>query len=330
MNHEYTQQSPLQSGYGARTTAGELAANKDLTGKIAIVTGGHSGLGLETARVLAEAGAKVIIPVRSLAKAAEAVARIPGAELAELDLTDPQSINHFAAEFLESHRPLHLLIHSAGIMAVPEQYDGKGNELQFSTNFLGPFQLTARLWPALVAAKEARVVIVSSKGHRISNIDFEDLDFKRRGYNKWAAYGQSKTAASLFAVELDRRGKDAGVRAFSVHPGSIVTNLSQFLSDDEMKAMGALDDHGRRAFSNTDEEKKTVPEGAATIVWCATSEQLNGMGGVYCENVNIARLMEESEDASDSRIQGVKAWATDREAAQKLWSVAESLTGTSL
>ncbi|MUG87140.1 SDR family NAD(P)-dependent oxidoreductase [Paenibacillus timonensis] len=320
-----TPQAPLSTGYGPRTTAAEVIAHTNLAGKIAIVTGGHSGLGLETSKRLAEAGAKVILPARSLQKAAEAAASIPGAEAAELDLSDPASIDAFAGQFLDSARPLHMLIHSAGIMAIPLERDALGHELQLSTNFLGPFRLTARLWPALKTAGEARVVIVSSRGHRLGDIRWDDLDYNKGGYEKWAAYGQSKTAASLFAVELDLRGREHGIRAFAVHPGSIVTNLSQFLSDDEMLAMGALDEHGQRTFSGYDDERKTVPEGAATIVWCATSEMLRGKGGVYCENVDIAELIGTGQP-DDAPRPGVNEYAVDKDAAKRIWHVAESMT----
>ncbi|WP_217593933.1 SDR family NAD(P)-dependent oxidoreductase [Cohnella sp. GbtcB17] len=328
MTTVFTPQAPLSTGYGPRTTAAEVLAHTDLTGKIAIVTGGHSGLGLETSRQLAEAGAKVILPARSLQKAAEAAASIPGAEAAELDLADPASIDAFARQFLDSARPLHMLVHSAGIMAIPLERDKLGHELQFSTNFLGPFRLTARLWPALKAAGEARVVIVSSRGHRLGDIRWDDIDYRKGEYEKWAAYGQSKTAASLFAVELDLRGRGRGIRAFAVHPGSIVTNLSQYLTDDEMRGMGALDERGRRTFTAYNDERKTVPEGAATIVWCAASEMLRGKGGVYCENVDIAKLVVAGEsNTNDAPRFGVEAYAVDQEAAKRLWSVAESMTG---
>ncbi|WP_341869749.1 SDR family NAD(P)-dependent oxidoreductase [Paenibacillus protaetiae] len=242
MTNSYTTTTPqaaLLTGFGPRTTAEEVMRGIDLTGKTAIVTGGHSGLGLETSRVLAAAGAKVIIPVRNREKAAAAVSAIPGAELELLDLADPNSIDAFAERIIRSGQPVHMLIHNAGIMAIPQLLrDARGYELHFSTNYLGPFQLTARLWPALKKAHGARVVIVSSRAYRLSAVQFGDIHYERREYEKWAAYGQSKTADILFAVELDRLGRKYGVRAFAVHPGSIVTGLSQYLSDEEMKGMG--------------------------------------------------------------------------------------------
>lgn len=321
--NEITIQAPIQSGFGPRTTAREALGGEDLSGKVAIVTGGYSGLGLETARVLAEAGATVIVPARTPEKARASVAHIPGVELETLDLLDPASIDAFADRFLATNRPLHILIDSAGIMASPLARDARGYEAQFATNHLGHFQLAARLWPALVKAKGARVVSVSSRGHAISGIDFNDPFFETREYEKWTAYGQSKTANALFAVELDKRGKSYGVRAFSVHPGSIVTELSRSLSDDEMRAMGALDEQGQRVFREYNDEFKTISEGAATIVWCAVNKQLEGRGGVYCENVDIAQAV----PADNPRGPGVKPWATNPEFAEQLWNLSEELTG---
>ncbi|MEB9338288.1 SDR family NAD(P)-dependent oxidoreductase, partial [Bacillus cereus] len=202
-NNENTIQKPIYSGFGARTTAKEALGGKDLSGKIAIVTGGYSGLGLEITRVLAEAGATVIVPARRIEQAQEATANIPRVELEKLDLINPDSIDAFANRFLSTGRPLHILVNGAGIMANPLKRDVRGYESQFATNHLGHFQLTARLWPALVQANGARVVSVSSRGHRICGVDFNDPNFTNRHYDKWQAYGQSKTANALFAVELD-------------------------------------------------------------------------------------------------------------------------------
>ncbi|MBB6729424.1 oxidoreductase [Cohnella zeiphila] len=324
--NEWTPQKPLNSGFGPRTTAAEALGDVDLKGKVAIITGGYSGLGLETARVLAGAGAQIIVPARTPEKAKAALASVPGAELEMLDLMDPASIDAFAERFLRSERPLHILVNSAGVMASEEAYDGRGFEQQFAVNHLGHFQLTARLWPALQAAEGARVVSVSSKGHRLGGIDFDDLFFQNKPYRKWAAYAQSKTANALFALELDRRGQSAGVRAFSVHPGSILTDLARHLSDEELQAMGAINEQGQRGFTSYNEEQKTVPEGAATIVWCAVSPMLDGKGGVYCENADIARTVEPGQEGQPNQA-GVSPWATDPESAARLWSVSERLTG---
>ncbi|GGE34875.1 oxidoreductase [Pullulanibacillus camelliae] len=318
-----TKQVPIDSGFGPRTTAQEVLGNQNLKGKIAIITGGYSGLGLEATRVLAEAGATVIVPARTREKAEAALKDLPNIELETLDLSDPQSINAFTQRFLASSRPLHILINAAGIMAVPLKRDSRGFESHFATNHLGHFQLTAGLWPALKQANGARVISMSSRGHRMSGIDFADPNYHHRDYDKWMAYGQSKTANALFAVELDKRGKADNVRAFAVHPGTIVTDLARHLSDEELKAMGALDERGQRRIMEYNHETKTIPEGAATIVWCAISEQLKGKGGVYCENVDIAEI-----NPVNSPTPGVRPWAMDLKDAERLWTLSEELTGT--
>lgn len=212
-----TEQRPLKSGFGANTTAREVLAGRDLTGKTAIVTGGYSGVGLETTRALAEAGATVVVPARTQEKARTALAGIPRVEMETLELIDPASIDAFTSRFLGSGRPLDILINNAGIMAPPLRRGPRGYESQFATNHLGHFQLTARLWPALKRAAKARVVSVSSTGISFGGVDFDDPNFERREYDKWKAYGQSKTANALFAVALDKRGEGHGIRAFSVH-----------------------------------------------------------------------------------------------------------------
>lgn len=314
-------QFPIDSGYDAQTTARQALDGADLSGKIAIVTGGASGLGLETTRALVSAGATVIVSARMTDHARQALAGIERVELAPLDLLDPASISAYAQRFVDSGRPLHLLINNAGVMAAPLTRDARGYETQFSANHLGHFQLTAQLLPALLKADGARVVALSSRGHRYGGVDVVDPNFERRAYDKWQAYGQSKTANALFALELDRRGATHGIRAFSVHPGRIIdTGLARHLSNDELRAAGVLDEHDRvRADSGC----KTVEQGAATTVWCAASASLQGMGGVYCEDVDIARAV----DADSTEDFGVRPWATDPEAAQRLWAVSETLTG---
>lgn len=313
-----SKQAPIPSGFGAKTTARVALGDVDLFGKTAIVTGGYSGLGMETARVLTEAGATVIVPARSPHKAREALRSFARIEMETIDLMDPSSIDSFAARFLETGRPLHLLVHSAGIMATQLQRDARGYEAQLTTNHLGHFHLTARLWSALRKAGGARVVSVSSRAHRIAGVDFSDPNFERREYQKWPAYGQSKSANVLFAVGLDLRGEPHGVRAFAVHPGTVLTDLARHLSQAELRELGALDDQGR---VRTDEGSglKTVEQGAATSVWCATSPQLRGMGGVYCEDCDVA----EATSADEPRPSGVRPWAVDPELAEKLWTLSE-------
>ena len=225
-----TPQQPIGSGFGYRSTAAEVIAGIDLSGKLAIVTGGYSGLGIETVKALAGAGASIVVPARRVEHAREELAGIERVEVDELDLGDQDSVKAFAERFLESGRDLDLLINNAAIMANAETRVGPGWESQFATNHLGHYTLTNLLWPALVAGGGARVVELSSRGHKRSGIRFDDIMFEHEPYEKWAAYGQAKSANSLFAVQLDLLGQDAGVRAFSVHPGGIITPLQRHLT----------------------------------------------------------------------------------------------------
>jgi NAD(P)-dependent dehydrogenase (short-subunit alcohol dehydrogenase family) len=239
-------------------------------------------------------------------------------EVESLDLFIPDTIDAFATRFLETGRPLNILINNAGIMAPPLSRDARGIESQLATNHLGHFQLTARLWPALRKARGARVVALSSRGHAYSAFDFEDPNFERRPYDKWIAYGQSKTAIALFALALDSRGEPDQVRAFSVHPGAILTELMRFMPDDEIRsAINA---------SEGIEPLKSTEQGAATSIWCATSSQLDGMGGVYCENCDIAVAV--PTDFAERR--GVRPWACDPALAERLWMKSEEWTGVTL
>ncbi|WP_219837040.1 oxidoreductase [Paenibacillus sp. R14(2021)] len=314
-------QTPLHTGFGPRTTAKEALGGQDLTGKIAIVTGGYAGLGLEAVKVLASAGATVIVPARTPEKAQAALSGVPGVELERLELMDPASIDAFAERFRTTGRPLHILINSAGIMATPLARDSRGFESQLATNHLGHFQLTARLWPALKKAEGARIISVSSRGHQLGGFDFEDPNFNTRDYERWAAYAQSKTANALFAVAMDKRGEAHGVRTFSVHPGTIITNLSRYMTDDELGAISTLNEQGERVLSEYNDEFKTIEEGAATFVWSAVHPQLDGKGGVYCENGDIAII------TSTPFTPGVYEWAVNAEDAERLWTLSEQLTG---
>jgi NAD(P)-dependent dehydrogenase (short-subunit alcohol dehydrogenase family) len=321
-------QRPVFSGLGFSTTAEEALGGRSLAGKLAVVTGGYSGIGLETTRVLSAAGATVIVPVRSPEKARLNLAGIPRVEQAELDLWDPASIDAFAQGFLATGRPLDLLINNAGIMASPLARDFRGNESQFSANHLGHFQLTARLWPALRKAEGARVVALTSRGHRFSEVHFDDPNFDRRPYDKWRAYGQSKTANALFALGHDLRGRDFGVRAFSVHPGGIATDLARHLTDEDLKAFNLTrHDDGRVTPDDTNTHRfKTVPQGAATTIWCATSPLLERVGGVYCEDCDVSKVV--PSEVGDFRVEnGVAPWACDPELAERLWGLSEALTG---
>ena len=263
-----TPQHKIGSGFGSRSGTGDVLQGVDLSGKLAVVTGGYSGLGLETTRALANAGAQVVVPARRRAAAQDAVGDLPGVEIAELDLSDLESVRGFAELFLASGRSIDLLINNAGIMACPETRISPGWEAQFVINHLGHYALVNRLWPAIVPGG-ARVVAVSSSGHHNSAIRWDDVHFQR-DYDKWEAYGQAKTANVLFALHLDTLGRDAGVRAFSLHPGSILTPLQRHLRDEEMIARGWIDENGNLADPNF----KTPDQGAATQVWAATSPNL--------------------------------------------------------
>jgi NAD(P)-dependent dehydrogenase (short-subunit alcohol dehydrogenase family) len=305
-------QQPIHSGFGAQTTAREVMGDRRLDGTVAIVTGGYAGIGLETVRVLAGAGAQVVVPARNLDKARAALGDIRGVTVDTMDLTDPASIDGFTARFLASERPLHLLINNAGIMAVPLSRDARGFEAHLATNHVGHFQLTKRLMPALERANGARVVALSSRGHVYSAFNFEDPHYEHRPYEKMPAYGQSKTANVLFAVALDARGRSANIRAFALHPGAILeTDLGRHFAPQEWQA--AIERATRVGGF------KTVEQGAATTVWCATSPALAGMGGVYCEDCDIAVAV--PADHPDPR--GVRPWAIDPPSAERLWTLSE-------
>ena len=315
-----TKQAPLPSGFTAQTTAHEALGSRRLDVLTAIVTGGYVGIGLETTRALSAAGATVVVPARSADKARAALSGLARVELDSLDLSAPASIDAFATRFLASGRALHMLINNAGIMATPLARDARGFESQLATNHLGHFQLTARLWPALLAARGARVVALSSRGHARASVDLDDPNFERRPYDKWVAYGQAKTSNALFALALDARGEAHRVRAFSVHPGAVLTELGRSVPEDEMRAIRArLAAAGHTAY-------KTTEQGAATSVWCAVSPQLDGLGGVYCEDVDIAKAV----PADFTEPSGVRPWAMDPALAERLWAKSEEWTGVRL
>lgn len=316
-----TPQRLIGSGFNAQSTADDVLSGIDLTGKLALVTGGYSGIGLETTRALAAAGAHVVVPARRPEQAKEALAGIEGVELGELDLGDLDNVRAFAEGFLASGRGIDIVINSAGIMACPQTRVGPGWEAQFATNHLGHFALVNRLWPAIVEGG-ARVVAVSSAGHRYSGIRWDDVQFEH-GYDKWQAYGQAKTANVLFAVQLDLLGRDSGVRAFALHPGGIMTPLQRHLPRQEMVDAGWID-----AAGNLLVDFKTPEQGAATQLWAATSPQLDGMGGVYCEDCDIAPPHDDTAGAQPvgSAI-GVFPYAVDPEQAARLWALSAELTG---
>lgn len=321
-NYQGALQKPIGSGFNAKSTTNDVMKGIDLTGKIAIVTGGNTGIGLETVKTLAAAGATVIVPARNIEKARKNLEGIAGVELEPMDLISSDSIEVFAQKFLASGRPLHMLINNAGIMWVPLRRDNRGIESQLATNYLAQFQLTAQLWPALKQAGGARVVNVSSQGHQFGSFNFDDPNFLHREYETLQAYGQSKTASNLFALELDNRAKAFNIRAYSLHPGSINgTELAREASVKLFQQMGFCDAEGN-LLPEVAASLKTIPQGAATTVWCATSPLLQNIGGVYCEDVEVAEL------AFDESVKGgVKPYSLDETNAKRLWDLSEEMTG---
>jgi NAD(P)-dependent dehydrogenase (short-subunit alcohol dehydrogenase family) len=304
---------------GAQTTTDEVLEGVDLAGCRILVTGASTGLGEETARALAEHGAAVVMAVRDPARGAAAADRIRGTvpdaalEVRELDLASLASVRAFATALTADHDSVDVLINNAGVMACPYATTADGFELQFGTNHLGHFLLATLLAPALVAGAPARVVALSSRGHRFSDVDLEDPGFARSEYDPWIAYGRSKTANALFAVGFDARFADRGVRAFAVHPGTILTELGRHLTDETLGALAAAMPPGGQHF-------KTLPEGAATTVWAATSPELDGRGGLYLEDCHVADAMTDPNGA-----EGVRAYALDPDRADALWSLSERL-----
>ena len=314
-----TQQAPLPSGYGMRSTASDVIAGISLSGKTALVTGGYSGLGLATVKALERAGARVIVGARRPNAAAADLKGIAGVTIVPLDLSDPVSIDGFAATISTKTGKIDILINNAAIMANALTRDARGYESQFATNHLGHFQMTARLWPLLQAAGAgARVVVLSSIGHRGGGVDFEDINFERRPYQKWLAYAQAKSANALFAVHLDTLGAPHDIRAFAVHPGGIATPLQRHLTMEEQVAMGWYDADG-----NVHPGFKSIEQGAATSVWCATSPLLHDKGGLYCEDCDVAAMWVEGMNINT----GVRSHAIDAETAARLWTLSESMTG---
>lgn len=321
-NYQGALQQPIGSGFNAKSTSNEVIKGIDLTGKIVIVTGGNTGIGLETTRTLSAAGATVIVPARDMDKAKKNLDGIARVEIMPMDLMSPASIDAFADRFLASGRPLHILINNAGIMWVPLRRDERGIESQLATNYLAQFQLTARLWPALQKANGARVVNVSSHGHHFASFNFDDPNFMHREYETLLGYGQSKTATNLFSMELDNRARESHIKAYAVHPGSIGgTELGREAPLELFQKMGFVDAAGNM-LPEVAASLKTIPQGAATTVWCATSPLLNNIGGVYCEDADVASLC---ADISCSK--GVNPYSLEQTSAKKLWTLTEEMTG---
>ncbi|MEQ8274343.1 MAG: SDR family NAD(P)-dependent oxidoreductase [Deltaproteobacteria bacterium] len=320
-------QHPIPSGFSPATTADEVLAGLDLSGRNIVVTGGHSGLGLETTRALARAGASVFVASRSVERAEAAVAQLEGRVVVEqLDLVDPGSIDAFVNRWRASERPLHVLVNNAAATSSKTVVrDERGYERQFSTSHLGHFQLTLGLRPALVAADGARVVMVSSGAQRFGRIRWDDPNFEKE-YDGSAAYGQAKKANVLFAVELDRRWAADGIRGFALHPGVVVgTTLNSAVGDAALRSMGLIDEAGRPII-DPERGKKTPRQGASTIVFAAASPRLDGYGGVYLLNSDISPLDDTSRSlSSDSIPAEATSSSIDPDAARRLWVMSERL-----
>ena len=317
-------QHPLHTGFTPAATADDVLAGLDLSGKNVIVTGGHAGIGLEVTRALSKAGAYVTVAARNPDQATLAVSGIKGVEVSQLELLDPASIDAFAARWLASGRPLHILINGAGASGGPAR-DARGYEKHFATNHLGHFQLTLALLPALRAAQAARVVNVSSGAQRFADIQWEDPNFTD-GRNLNLAYSQSKTANVLFAVELDRRWAEEGIRGYAVHPGVVAgTKLNSSVGDEALRAMGLIDDSGQPII-NPEVGKKTPQQGASTIVFAATSPLLAEIGGVYLKDNDISPLVEGHRPlTADSIPAEVAPHSIDPQSARRLWQLSEEL-----
>lgn len=309
----------MAAPFDARSTAEEVLGGVDLGGRNILVTGVSSGLGLETARVLAAHGARVIGAVRDLDKARAALAGAPRIELVACDLTSLASVRGCADALVARGDPLDLIVANAGVMATPFGHTADGFEMQFGTNHLGHFVLVNRLAPLLRAG--SRVVSLTSGGHRAADVDLDDPDFERTPYAPMTAYGRSKTANVLFAVEFDRRHRKAGVRAVAVHPGVIDTPLSRHQSPETKAAMIAAINANRPAGA-PEFSYKTPAQGAATTVWAGVTAAAEEVGGRYCENCHVAQV-----DAAAGSRTGVRPYAVDPERARALWALSEAMTG---
>jgi NAD(P)-dependent dehydrogenase (short-subunit alcohol dehydrogenase family) len=319
-----TDTARITSRFNRKSTALEVVEGLSLQGRHILVTGGASGLGLETSRALAQAGATLTLAVRDMAQGDAAATALSGdtgntnIRVARLDLADLAGARQFTDDWRRRGEPLHVLINNAGIMACPLTRSAQGFESQFATNHLGHFALTLGLLPVLLKSDAPRVVALSSSGHRLSPVVFDDIHFYKREYNKWKAYGQAKTANALMALHLDTLHAKDGLTANAVHPGGIKTGLSRHITREEMEAMGWVKPGA--APGEIPPGFKTPEQGAATTVWAATAAELQGHGGLYLEDCNEAVPSPEGE-----RRFGYVAHVRDRAAAARLWALSESM-----
>ena len=317
-------QAPIQSGFNSKSASSDVLKGTNLEGKLAIVTGGYSGIGLETTKGLIAVGADVIIPAKRPDVASKNLKGIvPNKNIIQMDLANLNSVRKFTESINENFNKLDILINNAGIMACPETRIGNNWECQFAVNHIGHFLLTKNLMPMMKDVDGARFISLSSSAHALTGILWDDIHFHHQPYDKWMAYGQSKTASSLIAIEFNEKMKNYGVSGFAVHPGGIITPLQRHLPKEEMVALGWMQEDG----SPTELVKnffKTTSQGASTTLWCATNSDLNSFGGVFCEDCEVAKRKNEV-DESLQRYFGVADWAVDTDEASKLWDVTEKM-----
>lgn len=318
----------MTSTFGAKSTTDEVLAGVDLTGKRVLVTGASAGLGVETARALVAHGADVVGAARDLAKAERATAGVRAAaeagngsfELITLDLASLASVRAAADALVVDGRPFDVIIANAGVMATPFGHTADGFETQFGTNHLGHFVFVNRI--ASLIREGGRLVNLSSAGHRYSDIDLDDPNFENTDYEPWIAYGRSKTANVLFAVEFDRRHRDRGVRATALHPGGIHTELGRHMTEEDMERLVQSINESQEKAGLPAFEFKSIPQGAATSVWAAVVAEADAVGGQYCEDCHVAEI-EEGEGIRD----GVRPYALDADNARALWAKSEEMVG---
>jgi NAD(P)-dependent dehydrogenase (short-subunit alcohol dehydrogenase family) len=318
----------MTASFGATSTTDEVLAGVDLSGKRILVTGVSAGLGVETARTLAAHGAEVIGAVRDLAKATAATEQVRGQaanggslHLIELDLASLASVRACADALVSAGQPLDLIIANAGVMACPQSRTSDGFDTQFGTNHLGHFVLVNRI--AALLKPGARLVNLSSAGHRYADVDLEDPNFDYTPYAEFVAYGRSKTANILFAVEFDRRHKAHGVRATAVHPGVIQTELGRHMAPEALQTMVDGINAANAAAGQPPFTWKTIPQGAATSVWSGIVAPADEVGGLYCEDCHVAELAQGGPELRG----GVRPYALDPDRAKALWAKSEEMVG---
>lgn len=314
------------SKFGFSSTADDVLEGHDLTGRTAFITGGYSGLGKETARAMAAKGAHVILAGRDAGKLEEAARDIAGETNATVDtivcdLASLDSVRASAREANERFDKIDLLINNAGVMACPKGHTADGLEMQFGTNHVGHFLLTNLLMPLVEKGEDPRIVNLSSRGHHIDRVHFDDPNYQSRDYEKWQAYGQSKTANILFAVGLEKRLADKGIHAYALHPGGIQTNLGRHMTEEDRQWMMSRMRKQAEVSDGKEQGFKTIPQGAATTCWVATSDTLAGAGGLYCEDCHVAD--QDDQDPTG----GVRSYAIDEDSAERLWALSEDLVG---